>query len=120
MRQGAIAMQDRKLSRRDMLRASTMLAAGAVFPEPLYATAPARAAVSPAMIQAARKEGTVAFYTDMEIPVAEILGKAYDAKYPGIAVQVKRAGAERVFQRIGKEEEIRLYEVDVVCSTDAS
>src|SRR5262245_34711255 len=32
---------------------------------------------------------------------------------------MKRSGAERVFQRIGKEEEIRIHEVDVVCSTDA-
>src|SRR2546429_6909883 len=43
----------------------------------------------------------------------------FEAKYPGIAVRVKRSGAERVFQRIGKEEEIRIHEVDVVCSTDA-
>jgi iron(III) transport system substrate-binding protein len=113
-------MRGRKLSRRDMLKASTMVAAGAVFPETLYATAPPPTAAGQAMIQAARKEGTVAFYTAMEIPVAETLGKAFEAKYPGIAVQVKRSGAERVFQRIGKEEEVRLYEVDVVCSTDAS
>ena len=58
------------------------------------------------------KEDTVAFYTAMEIPVAEALGKAFEAKYPGIVVQVKRSGAERVFQRI--------HEVDVVCSSDAS
>ena len=78
-----------------------------VFPEPLKAAAPEPTAVSPAMIEAARKEGMVAFYTAMEIPVAENLGKAFEAKYPGIAVHVKRSGAERVFQRIGKEEEIQ-------------
>ena len=33
-------MRDSKLSRRDMLRASTVLAAGAVFAEPLAAAAP--------------------------------------------------------------------------------
>jgi iron(III) transport system substrate-binding protein len=113
-------MRESKFSRRDVLRASTLLAAGAVFPEPLSAAAPEPTAVSPAMIQAARKEGTVAFYTAMEIPVAEKLGRTFEAKYPGISVRVKRSGAERVFQRIGEEEEIRLYEVDVVCSSDAS
>ena len=41
------------------------------------------------------REDTVAFYTAMEIPVAEALGRAL--------------GAERVFQRIGKEEAIRLH-----------
>jgi len=103
-----------------MLKASAALAVGAVFPEPLKAAAPEPTPVSPAMIQAARKEGMVAFYTAMAIPAAEALGKIFEAKYPGIAVRVKRSGAERVFQRVGKEEEIRIYEVDVVCSTDAA
>jgi iron(III) transport system substrate-binding protein len=113
-------MRDRKYSRRDVLKASTVLAVGAVFPDPLKAAAPDTTAVSPALIQAARKEAMVAFYTAMEIPVAENLARTFEAKYPGIAVRVKRSGAERVFQRIGKEEEIRIYEVDVVCSTDAA
>src|SRR6266446_8457661 len=112
-------MRDRKFSRRDVLKASTALAVGSVFPEPLKAATPEPTPVSPAMIQAARKEGMVAFYTAMAIPAAESLGKVFEAKYPGIAVRVKRSGAERVFQRIGKEEEIRIHEVDVVCSTDA-
>src|SRR6266446_965175 len=38
----------------------------------------------------------------------------------GAAFQQQLQGAERVFQRVGKEEEIRIYEVDVVCSTDAA
>ena len=112
-------MRDSKLSRRDMLRAPTVLAAGAIFAEPLAAAVPEPTPLSAAMIQAARKEGTLAFYTAMEIPLAEGLSKAFEAKYPGIKVRVRRAGAERVFQRIGEEEEIRIHEVDVVCSTDA-
>jgi len=112
-------MRDSRLSRRDMLKASTVLAAGAVFAEPLAAAAPEPTPLSAAMIQAARKEGTLAFYTAMELPLAEGLSKAFEAKYPGIKVRVKRSGAERVFQRIGEEEEIRIHEVDVVCSTDA-
>src|SRR5215472_2096015 len=112
-------MRDSSLSRRDMLKASTVLAAGAAFAEPLAAAAPEPTPPSAAMIQAARKEGTLAFYTAMEIPVAENLSKGFEAKYPGIKVRLKRSGAERVFQRIGKEEEIRIHEVDVVCSTDA-
>jgi iron(III) transport system substrate-binding protein len=87
-----------------MLKASTVLAAGAVFAEPLAAAAPEPTPPSAAMIQAARKEGTLAFYTAMELPLAEGLSKAFEAKYPGIKVRVKRSGAERVFQRIGKEE----------------
>jgi iron(III) transport system substrate-binding protein len=112
-------VRNRNLSRRDVLRTSAGAAVGTVFPAPLKAAAPEATAVNPALIEAARKERTVAFYTAMEIPVAETLAKAFEARYPGIAVHVKRSGAERVFQRIGKEEEIRIHEVDVVCSTDA-
>lgn len=113
-------MLDRNLSRRDVLRASAVLAAGAIFAEPLEAAQPQPSGLDPSLVEAARKEGLVAFYTAMEIPVAEDLGRVFKAKYPGIAVNVKRSGAERVFQRIGKEEEINLYEVDVACTTDAA
>ena len=89
------------------------------FSSPAQSGCAGATAVNPDLIAAARKEGTIAFYTAMEIPIAEALGKMFEAKYPGIAVHVKRSGAERVFQRIGKEEEIRIHEVDVVCSTDA-
>src|SRR6516164_11079267 len=99
-------MRDSKLSRRDMLRASTALAAGAVFAEPLAAAAPEPTPLSATMIQAARMEGTLAFYTAMELPLAEGLRKAFEAKYPGIKVGVKRSAAARVFGCIGKEEEI--------------
>ena len=100
-------MRDRKFSRRDVLKASTVMAVGIVFSEPLKATPPEPTPVSPAMIQAAQREGIVAFYTAMEIPVAEKLGKTFEAKYPGIAVRLKRSGAERVFQRIGKKRRSR-------------
>ena len=113
-------MRNGKLSRRSVLKGSTAFAAPFLFSKLLKAAAPDPTAVSPALIEAARKEDTVAFYTAMEIPVAETLGKVFEAKYPGMVVQVKRSGAERVFQRIGKEEAIRLYEVDVICSSDAS
>jgi iron(III) transport system substrate-binding protein len=113
-------MRDRKVSRRNILKASTVLAAGSVVPEPPLAAMPESTAISPAMIAAAEKEAMVTFYTAMEIPVAEKLGRAFEARHPGIAVRVKRSGAERVFQRIGEEEEIQSHEVDVVCSTDAS
>ena len=75
-------MRDRKLSRRDVLTASTVLAAGAVFSEPLAAAAPEPTPLSPALIQAARKEGTLAFYTGMDIPVAEGLSKAFRPSIP--------------------------------------
>ncbi len=72
-----------------------------------------------ALVDAAKKEGKLAFYTAMDLPVAEKLAKAFEAKYPGIAVRVERSGAERVFQRIAQEMASNIHAVDVVNSADA-
>jgi iron(III) transport system substrate-binding protein len=111
-------MRNLKYSRRDVLKASAVMAAGAVFAEPLKAAAPEPSAVTPALIEATRKEGKISFYTALELPTSERLGKAFEAKFPGIVVRVERSGAERIFQRIHQEQESRIYAVDVVCSTD--
>ena len=86
----------------------------------MSAQAPAAEAVTPALIEAAKKEGKVVWYTSVDLPLAEKVGKAFEAKYPGIAVRVERSGAERVFQRIGQEYASRIHAVDVVNSSDAA
>jgi iron(III) transport system substrate-binding protein len=111
-------MRDRKWSRRDVLRASTVSAAGLLFAQPLRAAAPPPSAVTPALIEAARKEGKVSYYSALELNVAERLGKMFEAKYPGIAVRVERSGAERIFQRIAQEQGSGIHAVDVANSTD--
>ena len=68
------------------------MAAGVVFAEPLKAVEPS--AVTQAFIEAARKEGRISFYTALELPTSERLGKAFEAKYPGIAVRIERSGAK--------------------------
>ena len=73
-------------SRRDVLKASAAMAAGVVFAEPLKAATVEPSAVTPALIEAARKEGKISFYTALELSTSERLGKAFEAKYPGIAV----------------------------------
>ena len=65
--------------------------------------APAAQKITPALIEAAKKEGKVTWYTSVDLPVAEKIAKAFEAKYPGIAMKVERSGAERIFQRIGQE-----------------
>jgi iron(III) transport system substrate-binding protein len=84
------------------------------------AAAPPPEPVTPALIEAAKKEGKVIYYTSTDLPVAEKLAKAFEAKYPGIAVRVERTGAERVFQRIGQEYASNIHAVDVVNSSDAA
>jgi iron(III) transport system substrate-binding protein len=84
------------------------------------ADAPPAEPITPALIEAAKKEGKVGYYTSTDLPVAEKLAKAFEAKYPGIAVRVERTGAERVFQRIGQEYGSNIHAVDVVNSSDAA
>src|ERR1700704_377900 len=111
-------------SRRDVLKAGTALAAAPLFAEPVRAKVPWKAppaeAVTPALIEAAKKEGKVVYYTSTALPIAEKIAKAFEAAYPGIAVRVERTGAERVFQRIGQEYGSNIHAVDVVNSSDAS
>lgn len=107
------------ISRRDLLKTSAAAGAGALlFAEPLRAAAPAAEPVTDALIAAARKEGKISFYSALELNISEKLGRAFEAKYPGIAVRVERSGAERIFQRINMEQESHLPGVDLVCSTD--
>jgi iron(III) transport system substrate-binding protein len=114
---GGTAMKN--LSRRDILKGSTVLGL-TVFATPIRAAAPPAEPVTPALIEAAKKEGKVVWYTSVDLPLAERVGKAFEAKYPGIPVRVERSGAERVFQRIGQEYSSRIRAVDVVQSSDAA
>ena len=108
------------ISRRDVLKGSSALAMGTVFAAPARAAAPPATAITPQLIEAAKKEGKVIYYTSIDLPIAERIAKSFEAKFPGIAVRVERTGAERVFQRIGQEYSSRIHAVDVVNSSDAA
>ena len=105
-------------SRRDVLKGSTALIAGTVFAEPVRAAPPPAAAITPALIEAAKKEGKCTFYTAMDLQFAEKLGKTFEEKFPGIATRVERSGAERVFTRIGQEYSSNVHAVDVANTAD--
>ena len=113
-------MPGRNWSRREILSVTAGSVAGAVFAQPSRAAAPAPSAVTPELIEAARKEGKVSYYAAIELGVAERLGKMFEAKYPGIAVRVERSGAERIFQRIAQEQGSGIHAVDIANSTDVA
>jgi iron(III) transport system substrate-binding protein len=112
-------MPKQKLSRRAVLRGSAALAASAYATRVLAAAPPAEP-VTQALIDAAMKEGKVVYYTSIDLPVAEKIAKAFEAKYPGISVRTERSGAERIFQRIGQEYSSNIYACDVANSSDAA
>jgi iron(III) transport system substrate-binding protein len=113
-------MMRSRFSRRDLLIGSSALAAGAAFSTRVLSAAPPASTVTPALIEAAKKEGKVVWYTSVDLPLAEKVAKAFEAKFPGVAVRVERTGAERVFQRIGQEYGSNIRAVDVANSSDAA
>jgi iron(III) transport system substrate-binding protein len=83
------------------------------------AQAPAPYEATPELVEAAKKEGKVVWYSASDVQLAEGLAKAFQAKYPDIKVQVERSGSERVFQRITQEYGRRIHTADVVETSDA-
>jgi iron(III) transport system substrate-binding protein len=109
----------RKLSRRDLLKGSAALGLTAISAS-VKAAAPEPTAITPALVEAAKKEGKVVFYSSMDLPVGEKLGKAFEAAYPGIAMQIERSGSERLFQRVDQEFASNIRAADVINTSDAS
>ncbi len=113
-------MSGSRFTRRSLLIGSSALAAGAAFSTRVVSAAPPPSAITPQLIAAAKKEGKVVWYTSIDLKVAEQIAKTFEVKYPGVAVQVERTGAERVMQRISQEYSSNIHAVDVVNSSDAS
>src|SRR5450432_1181414 len=109
----------RRISRRGLIKGSAALGL-TVFASPIKAAAPEPTAITPGLIEAANKEAKVILYSSMDLPVGEKLGKAFEAKYPGIAVQIERSGSERLFQRVAQEYGSNIHAADVINSSDAS
>jgi iron(III) transport system substrate-binding protein len=94
---------------------------GGMLLAPLVAARPvaASAAEDAAKIAAAKKEGKVVWYVSMfDVGSAEQVGKAFEAKYPGITVQVVRATAGVIYQRVLQEAQAGVHADDVFSSTD--
>jgi iron(III) transport system substrate-binding protein len=107
------------VTRRDVIKASATLGLAA-FGTRVKAAGPEPASITPALVDAARKEAKVILYSSMDLPVGEKLGKAFEATYPGIEVQIERSGSERLFQRLNQEFASNIRAADVVNSSDAS
>jgi iron(III) transport system substrate-binding protein len=101
------------------LRIAALGIAGALWTALAAAAPPPPYDATPQLVADATKEGKVVWYTTTDVQVAEHLAKAFEAKYPGIKVQVERSGAERIFQRINQEYGSKIYNADVVETSDA-
>jgi len=82
-----------------------------------HAARPASVTLTPALVDAAKKEGRIAWYTADDLVLATKVAKSFEAKY-GMTVQLERSGAERIFQRIGQEYSSSVHAVDVATTSD--
>src|SRR5438477_11005280 len=100
-RRPAVAQQS--ISRRTAIKGAGATAAALALAPRVLAQAPPGETITPALIEAAIKEGRVNLCTAMEIATAEQYSKVFEAKFRGISVRVERSGAERIFSRIAQE-----------------
>ena len=64
-------MKGLNFSRRDVLAGSSALVAASAFSTRVMSAAPPASAVTPQLIEAAKKEGKVVWYTSIDLPLAE-------------------------------------------------
>ncbi len=77
------------------------------------------AAQDAALIQAARKEGKVVWYTSLAIPSSTAIAHYFQNKYKGIEVEVHRSGSQRVLQRTMQEATAGIKNGDIIHTSDA-
>jgi len=74
--------------------------------------------VTPELVAAEQKEGSVVWYGSEDLQLVTAVATAFEAKYPSIKAQAERSGAERNFQRISQEYASNIHAVDIVTSSN--
>lgn len=71
------------------------------------------------LVEAARKEGTLTWYTaHTDGETAEITGRAFTKMYPGVNIQVIRTTAQVAYERLLQDIKNNVAQCDVFSSTD--
>ena len=90
----------------------TSLAGGFLFS--LCVLSAARAGANPKIIEAAKEEGKVSYYTTMTLSQSKKVVDKFQQKYPFIQAELFRGGGDEVLNRIQNEARGGLYAWDVV------
>lgn len=69
---------------------------------------------SAALVEAAKKEGKMVFYTSVETEFARVLTAAFEAKYPFLKTDIFRSNHERIFSRLNVERKTGNFAADVL------
>jgi iron(III) transport system substrate-binding protein len=83
-----------------------------IFSDPLYAAQ--SDAHERGLIEGAKKEGKMVFYTSVETEFARALTSAFEAKYPFIKTDIFRSTHERILSRMNVERKTGTYTADTV------
>jgi iron(III) transport system substrate-binding protein len=114
------ARMHRRLPRRAFLKQTAALVVAGVAPRITVAQTPPASSLNAELVAAAEKEGKVVWYTSVDLPVAEKIARAFEAKYPAISVRVERNGSERLFQRLEQELGRGIHAGDLVNTSDGA
>ncbi|MSP38569.1 MAG: extracellular solute-binding protein [Deltaproteobacteria bacterium] len=70
------------------------------------------------MIEAAKKEGQLAFYATMELQLSNKLAGLFEKKYPFIKTNFIRLGSERLAARVTAEAQAKSVQADVISESE--
>lgn len=94
-----------------VLLAATALVVGLLAPA---------AAADPAVLEAAKKEGKVVWYSSLGLSVAQKVCDAFNKQNTGVTCELNRDGSQRIFQKLMQEASAGLAIADVVHTSDIS
>lgn len=72
------------------------------------------------VMELAKKEGKVVWYSSLELSVAQKVCDTYNKKNLGVTCELNRDGSERIFQKVMQEASANLWIADVVHTSDIS
>ena len=95
------------------IKGSAALGLSACLPRRCGRRRRAPVAITPHLIEAARKEGKVILYSSMDLAGRRKARQGVRGAYPGISVQIERSGSERLFQRVDQEFASNIHAADI-------
>ena len=115
---GAIGMRNTTFSRRDVIKGSAAVAGSAIVAPRLMAAAPETSTVTPALLEAARKEGKVAFYTAIDLQTSEKIAQGIRGpNTPTSPAASSATGPSACSSASDRSRADGIFAADVVCST---
>ena len=66
------------------------------------------------LVEGAKKEGNIAWYTIMSVPESSVMAKKFETKYPFVKIEILRNNATLLFDRVMSEASAKVFKADVI------